>query len=29
MEDSRFGKMFEDKDFKIDKNSEAYKLIKP
>lgn len=29
MNDNRFGKMFTETDFKIDKNSEAYKLIKP
>lgn len=29
MADSRFGKMFTDTDFKIDKTSDAYKLIKP
>lgn len=29
MSDSRFDKMFTDTDFKIDKSSEAYKLIKP
>lgn len=27
--DARFGKMFTDAEFKIDKNSEAYKLVKP
>lgn len=29
MKDDRFGKMFTDTEFKIDKGSEAYKLIKP
>ena len=29
MSDNRFSKMFEDTDFKIDRTSEAYKLIKP
>lgn len=29
MSDSRFGKMFTESEFKIDRNSEAYKLIKP
>jgi hypothetical protein len=29
LEDDRFKNMFTSEDFKIDKNSEAYKLIKP
>lgn len=29
MKDDRFGKMFTDKEFQIDRNSEAYKLVKP
>lgn len=29
LKDSRFGQMFTDKDFVVDKHSEAYKLIKP
>lgn len=29
MKDNRFGKLFTDKDFQIDKASEAYKLHKP
>ena len=29
MKDDRFSKLFQDKDFAIDKNSEAYKLLKP
>lgn len=29
LEDDRFGAMFKNEDFKIDKDSEAYKLAKP
>jgi hypothetical protein len=29
LKDDRFGRLFTDKEFQIDKQSEAYKLIKP